>query len=163
MNYITTFLLFFLSFILQTTVFHFFDFFGIVPNTTLILIIIFSFLYKEYFGIVYGVIFGLIQDIFFGQIIGVAAFIYFTTGIIIYEIKRYIYKDTLFSPVIITFFGVTYYHLIYWLFMRLFNTNYNFLYVFKTIYFGELFYDMIIAVILYKFLINRFHSYGYYR
>ncbi len=163
MNYITTFFLFFVCFILQTTVFHFLKFFGIVPNITLILIIILSFLYKEFYGIVYGVIFGLLQDIFFSQIIGIAAFIYFTLGIIIYEIKKYIYKDSLFSPVIITFLGVTYYHLTYWLFMRLFNMNYNFLYILKSIYLGELVYDLIVAVFIYKFLISKIHSYGYYR
>lgn len=163
MNYITVFILFLLNFILQTTIFHFFEIFGVVPNTTLVLVIIFSFLYKEFYGIFYGILFGLIQDIFFGQIIGVAAFAYFTAGLIIYELKRYIYKDTLFTPAIITLFGVTYYHLVYWLFMTFFNANFEFFYMIKTIYLIEIFYDMAVAIFVYKLLINRFHSYGYYR
>jgi len=154
---------FFLNFILQTTLFHFFEIFGVIPNTTLVLVIIISFLYEEYYGVVYGVLFGLVQDIFFGQIIGVAAFVYFTAGLIIYEMKRYIYKDTLFTPAIITFLGVTYYHLAYWVFMSFFNTDFGFFYMIKTIYLIEIFYDMAVAIFIYKLLISRFHSYSYYR
>lgn len=163
MNYFTVFLIFFVNFIFQTTIFRFFEIFGVIPNTTLLLVLFFSFLFKERYGIVYGVVFGLLQDIFFGEIIGIAALIYFTIGIFTYEIKSYVYKDTLFTPLIITFIGGTYYHLMYWLLMKLFASNIDFLYILKSIYAMEIFYDILIALVMYKILFKRFFDYDYRR
>lgn len=163
MNYFTVFLIFFVNFIFQTTIFQYFEIFGVIPNTTLLLVLFFSFLFKEKFGIVYGVIFGILQDVFFGDIVGIAAFIYFTIGLLTYEMKSYVYKDTFFTPVIITLIGGTYYHLMYWLLMRLFASNINFLFILKNVYVIEIIYDVLIALVIYKLLFKRIFDYDYRR
>lgn len=161
MNFLTVFLVFFANFILQSTVLRYFEVFGVIPNTTLIFVIVFSFLIRERYVIYYGVVFGLLQDIFFGQIVGVAAFIYFTIGMAIFEIKRHLYRDTILSSIFLTIIGVTYYHLFYFLFMRLFDTNIGFLYILKNVYLIEIFYDITVSIILYKVLFRKVHSYDY--
>lgn len=158
MNYLIFFGIFFINFILQTTIFHFFGIMNVIPNTTLVLVIIISFFYKEQYGIIYGIIFGFLQDIFFGEIVGVAAFIYFTIGIVVNNMKGHIYKDTIWSSVLITAVSVTYYHLAYWLFMKLFDMNIGFIYIFKNVYIIELFYDIFVATIIYKILFNKIYS-----
>ncbi len=161
MNYLIFFGVFFINFILQTTVFRFFEIMNVIPNTTLVLVIIVSFLCKERYGIIYGIVFGLLQDIFFGEIIGVAAFIYFTIGIVVNDIKGYIYKDTVFSSILITAISVTYYHFAYWLLMRLFDMNISFMYILTNVYVIEIFYDILVGVIIYKILFNKLYTYKY--
>lgn len=161
MNYLSVFFIFFINFILQTTVFRFFEILGVIPNTTLIFVIIFSFLYKERYGMIYGIIFGLMQDVFYGDIIGVASFIYFTIGFVIDEMKRHIYKETVFTPVVITMIGVTYYHLMYWLLMRLFNADIGFFYILRSVYLIEIFYDVAVSIFIYKILFNRYSPMKY--
>ncbi|MCG8482523.1 MAG: rod shape-determining protein MreD, partial [Clostridia bacterium] len=105
--------------------------------------------------------FGLLQDIFFGEIIGVAAFIYFTIGIVVNDIKGYIYKDTVLSSILITAISVTYYHFAYWLLMRLFDMNISFMYILTNVYVIEIFYDILVGVIIYKILFNKLYTYKY--
>lgn len=161
MNYLVFFCVFFINFILQTTVFRFFEIMNVIPNTTLVLVIIVSFLCKERYGIVYGIIFGLLQDIFFGEIVGVAAFIYFTIGIVVNDVKGYIYKDTILSSVLITAVSVTYYHLAYWLLMRLFDMNIGFMYILRNVFVIEIFYDILVSIIIYKILFNQLYTVKY--
>ncbi|MEL7658797.1 MAG: rod shape-determining protein MreD, partial [Bacillota bacterium] len=71
MKYRYSFLLFFIGFILQSTIMNHIRIFQMSPNLVLCLVVIFSFLYEGYHGIVFGILFGLISDICFAEIIGI--------------------------------------------------------------------------------------------
>lgn len=153
MNYIYAFLTFFFSFVIQTTILRYFSILGVVPNIILVLVIVFSFLFTEKYGIVYGVAFGLIQDICFGKVLGVSALVYFTIAFFIYELKRYLYRDNILAIIFLTFVFCIYDHFVIWALIRLYGSNYGFLFMLSKIPI-EMIYDIILTVILYKAFIK---------
>lgn len=109
------FLVFFICFIVQSTLLSHFSILGVSPNLILVLLMVFSFYFEDYSGIVFGVIFGIMQDIAFGQVIGFSAFIYFCIGMALKYVCVRVYRDN----VVIMFFmaaaGTAAYGFSYWL------------------------------------------------
>ncbi|MDE7250132.1 MAG: rod shape-determining protein MreD, partial [Lachnospiraceae bacterium] len=69
-----------LCFLLQTTVFHWMSFGGIVPNLMIVLTASFGFMRGERTGLLYGFFCGLLIDIFFANVLGLNAMIYMYIG-----------------------------------------------------------------------------------
>ena len=67
-------------FLLQTTVFQWLDFGGIVPNLLIILTASFGFMRGERTGLLFGFFCGLLIDIFFASVLGLNAMIYMYIG-----------------------------------------------------------------------------------
>ena len=95
MKFRYSFLTFLIAFILQTTVMNHFGIFQMSPNLILCLVVIYSFLYQGFNGIINGILFGLLLDVCFAEIIGVAALSNFIVALICIELKRYLNKDSL--------------------------------------------------------------------
>ncbi|MDD3168091.1 MAG: rod shape-determining protein MreD [Eubacteriales bacterium] len=153
MKYKFSFLIYLLAFILQTTVLNHFGIFQMSPNVILCLVVIFSFLYEGYHGIIYGLVFGLVSDICFAEIIGVAPLCYFTVALICIEMKRYLYKDSRISVTIVISIGTIVYALLYWSAYRMLGMSADFLYVMEK----EailLIYHIILTLAIYQ-MINR--------
>ncbi|WP_324823377.1 rod shape-determining protein MreD [Sinanaerobacter sp. ZZT-01] len=131
MKYGHSFILFLAAFLLQSTVLNHLSFFGVTPNLVLCLVIVLTFLYDEYPGIVGGLLFGLIQDLCFGEIIGIASLAYFAIGLSILYVKKLLYQDNVLSILFITISSTLGYYLIYWGVFFLFNGHYHFLYMAK--------------------------------
>lgn len=129
MKYRYSFLLFLAAFILQTTVMNNFRIFQISPNLILCLVVIFSFLYDGYHGIIFGIVFGLIADVCFAEIIGAAAMCNFSVALICIGLKRYLYKDSFVSVTIVSAVGTAVYALLYWDVNRMLGDGADFLYV----------------------------------
>lgn len=129
MKYRYSFLLFLSALILQTTVMNHFRIFQMSPNLVLCLVVVFSFLYEGYHGIIYGLLFGLIIDVCFAEIIGVASICYFAIALICIGLKRYLYKDSMISVTIVSAIGTAVYALGYWSIYRMLGIRTDFLYV----------------------------------
>lgn len=114
LKYRNSFLIFLAVFILQSTVLNYFRIFDISPDLILCLVIIFSFLYEGYHGAIYGVAFGFVFDICFGKVIGIAPFSYFAVALVCIGMKRYLYKDSMISILIVSSVGTAVYALVYW-------------------------------------------------
>ncbi len=71
-----------LCFILQTSVFRWFDFAGIVPNLLILLTASYGFMDGEKTGLLIGFFCGLLCDIFFADYIGLFALIYMYIGFV---------------------------------------------------------------------------------
>ena len=56
------FLAFLICFIFQSTLLRNFSVFGVAPNLILVLLIVFSFYFENYIGLILGVAFGMMQD-----------------------------------------------------------------------------------------------------
>jgi rod shape-determining protein MreD len=76
--------LFLIAFLLQTTVLWKLPVFGHSPNLLLCLVVIFSFLYEERYGLILGAIFGILLDAATSTLIGPQAI----TFVLIYLIVR---------------------------------------------------------------------------
>lgn len=153
MKYKFSFLIFLLAFILQTTVLNHFRVFQMSPNVILCLVVVFSFLYEGYHGIIFGLVFGFISDICFAEIIGVAPLCYYTVALICIELKRYLYKDSRISVTIVISMGTAVYALLYWSAYAMLGRGAGFLYVMEK----EailLVYHIIITLAIYQ-IINR--------
>ncbi|WP_027398125.1 rod shape-determining protein MreD [Anaerovorax odorimutans] len=154
MKYFIAFVIFLLGFVLQSTLLNNISILAITPNIILCLVIIFTFLYDGYFGIVFGVLFGLVQDLFFGPIVGIAALCYFIISLLIYGTKKYINKENIFSALILTIIGTLLYNLSYWLLTTLFGSSYSVKVMLK-VDAVTLVYNIIISIILYFILIKK--------
>lgn len=151
MKYRYSFLIFFIAFILQSTILNHFRIFQMSPNLILCLVVIFSFLYEGYHGLVFGIIFGFITDICFAGIIGAAALSNFTVALICVGMKRYFYKDSRISVTIVSVMGTVVYGLLYWSVNRMLGSGTDLLYVVEK----EavlLIYHIIITLIIYRFV-----------
>jgi len=131
LRYKYSFFIFFIGFLLQSTVINYFGIFHIAPNLVLCLVIIFSFLFESYHGMIFGMIFGFVSDVCFAEIIGVASLSYLIVALLCFELKRYLYKDSVVSILIVSSAGTISYALIYWGIMQLLGMGYEFLAIAK--------------------------------
>lgn len=154
MKYKYSFILFFIGFILQSTLMQHFSIFGVTPNLLLCLIIIFSFLYDDDQGVIFGPIFGLIHDIIFAEIIGVSALSYLIIALICMELNRYLYRESFVSILIASSVGTTCYGLIYFGIIKMLGSEYAFIYMLKMVTI-LLFYNGFVMIIMYLFMSRR--------
>lgn len=124
-----SFLIFLIAYILQNTVMNYFSIFQMSPNLILCLVVIFSFLYTGYHGVIYGILFGFLVDICYATIIGVSALSNFAVYLICIEMKRYLNKDSMVSVMIASSIGTAVYALLYWSVYRILGYSYTFLYM----------------------------------
>ena len=129
MKYRYSFLIFFIAFILQTTVMNHFRIFDMSPNLILCFVLIFSFLYDGYHGIFFGLLFGFTSDVFSAEIIGIAALCNFAVALMCIELKRYLYKESRISVTIVSVAGTAVYALLYWSVNKMLGSSAEFLYV----------------------------------
>lgn len=147
-------LLIILNFVLQTTIFQHLRIFGIVPNTTLIILVCIAVLKGKKVGSFIGLITGFVQDILFFNVIGINALIYFIIGYLIGSINDKIYKDSSFMPFVLTAVSTVFYHLVYSFFMYFLTVNYSYLYLIRKIIFVELIYNSLLSIFIYKLVVK---------
>jgi rod shape-determining protein MreD len=123
--------------------------FKMTPNLILCLVVIFSFLYEGYHGIIFGILYGLIIDVCFGEIIGVASLSFFAAALTCIEMKRYLYKDSRISVMIVTTVGTAVYSLFYWGIYKMLGSVFEFVYVLKMDGI-VLVYNLVVTLIIYQ-------------
>jgi rod shape-determining protein MreD len=154
LKYRYSFLLFLLAFIIQTTLMNHFRIFQMSPNLILCLVVIFSFLYEGYHGIIFGLAFGMVVDVCFAEIIGVSSLCYFAIALICIGMKRYLYKDSMISVTLVSAMGTTIYAVLYWSIYRMLGIGADFLYVMEK----EavlLIYHIVITLAIYQIVSRR--------
>jgi rod shape-determining protein MreD len=153
LKYRYSFLLFLAMFLLQSTIMNHFAVLHMAPNLILCLVVIFSFLYEGYHAIIFGILFGLIIDVCFGEIIGVASLSFFAVALTCLEMKRYLYKDSRISVMIVTTVGSAVYSLFFWGIYRMLGSAFEFIYILK-MEGVVLAYNIVVTLIIYQ-LVSR--------
>ncbi len=118
-----------LNFLMQSTILHYIEIRGVIPNTTIILIVSYALLRGSTEGAIVGFFSGLLQDIFFGTSLG-----YFT----------------LFNTITGYLFGRGNHNL--YLTSFLFRGQLNFLYILSHTLLPEAVYSCIFTIPLYRVL-----------
>lgn len=157
MRFFTYIFLIILNFILQTTLFNYIEIIGIKPNTTLILVVSFAFMRGEIEGAMVGFFSGLLIDSFFGNMLGLNAFIYLIIGFLCGKIFNEFYKDSVIIPFLLTLAFDIFYGLLYF-FFNAFLRGYPNIFVFlKNIIIPEALYTAILSIFIYRILliVNR--------
>ena len=141
-------------FLCQSTIFHYLELSGTVPNLLLIVTMSFGLMRGRREGLLVGFFSGLLIDIFFGKYLGPFAFIYMTMGYINGFFHRIYYvEDVLLPMLMITlnefFFNVIVYAVYFLLRNRLDFGNYL-----ADVILPEMMYTILITLFFYKILVR---------
>lgn len=143
-----------ICFLCQSTVFHFFELSGVVPNLLLIVTMSFGLMRGRKEGLLVGFFSGLMVDIFFGTVLGPYAFIYMTLGYINGFFHRIYYvEDVLLPMTMIALNDFTYNIIIYAVFFLLRN-KLDFTRYFMNVILPEMIYTILITLFFYKILVK---------
>lgn len=142
------------SYLLQSSVFMYFELANVVPDIIIILIITVGYTKGQLYGMFTGLLSGLLIDFCMGTYVGALGILYMLIGYIAgYSYKIYD-KDDYTLPIL--FIGVgefLYQHMYYLLFFVLRGKN-NYLYFLKRFILPKTIYTVAVGIILYKL----FHS-----
>lgn len=139
-----------INFILQCTILPYFEIFGVVPNTALIIVAVFALAKGRYYGGFYGLVLGLIQDIMYSPVIGINAFILFFVGFFIGYVEDTFARDNIFNPIFFTSLATIGYNILYSLFLYFLSRNISFTTAVKSVFSFEIVYNSIISIGAYK-------------
>ena len=93
MKRIFPFTIIFLSFIIQSTLFQFISIMDIIPNISLLFLVIFSIQLGEYYGGLLGLFLGILTDAMYLSIFGINTLIYFIIGYSLGKFKDNVYRE----------------------------------------------------------------------
>lgn len=141
-----------LSFLLQTTVFRWFELAGTLPNFLLILTVSHGFLGGRKRGLMVGIGCGLLIDLMYGDIIGISAIILMTIGYFNGYFRKIFTKTDKVIPIILIGFSQFVYFLLYYIVNFLLRGKLNVFYYFITIGLPEIVYTTIVAILFYRII-----------
>lgn len=98
-----------INFVLQSTVFHFIEIRGIMPNTAIIFIVSFALLRGSLCGAVSGFFSGLLYDVLFGASIGYYALLNMIIGWLCGKFNTNFYRENYLLPALLSAAGVMVY------------------------------------------------------
>ncbi|HPR23602.1 MAG TPA: hypothetical protein PLM92_00225 [Bacillota bacterium] len=155
MSYKKAVLLFAFAFIMQLSIINLININGIVPDLTLCLVIMITFLFEDGFryGAI-GIISALLLDLCTGQYVGISSLgmIIVMAGIVL--LCRSMNRENKLSFVIVTAAGTLIYGLLLWLFMAMLGDPTGILYVlmYQPFYMA---YNIVFSFILYLLMIKK--------
>ncbi len=115
-----------LSFLIDTIIFTRLSFFGIRPDTLLMLVVIFSILGGASRGVIAGVAGGLAVDILFGVYIGLTSLLYLIVGVLAGIFYKRYYANNILLPALVVGAGVIIKESLTGLFLMLVGSGFNF-------------------------------------
>lgn len=131
MKYRYAFIFFYIAFLLQATVMIHINIVRVSPNLILCLVLSLAFMYEGYQGLVFGIIFGLLQDLSFSVIIGPTAVSYFVVSLLMNELKRFLYRDSILNIFFASIIGTIVHYTLNWGIVSVFGGIYDFIFVLK--------------------------------
>lgn len=155
MSYKKAVLLFAFAFILQLSMINLINIKGVVPDLTLCIVIMITFLFEDGFRYAaIGIISALLLDLCTGQYVGISSIgmIIIMAGTVL--LCRSMNRENKLSFVIVTAAGTFIYNLFYWIFMAMLNDPTSILYVlmYQPFYMA---YNIAFSFILYLFMIKK--------
>lgn len=139
-----------LSFLLQTSIFPFFSFFGVVPNIILLLVVSIAVINGSISAMIAGFLCGLLIDIMYGGVLGVYAFFYMLLGYINGYFHVVFFAEASFLPLVLVFVNDCIYHILTYLIFFLPQKKWNFFFYLRKNILPELIYTTIISLIMYQ-------------
>jgi len=141
-------------FLCQSTLFHYLELAGVVPNLLLIITMSFGLMRGRKEGLLVGFFSGLLVDVFSGTVIGPFAFLYMTLGYANGFFHRIYYvEDVLLPMFMITFNDFLFNVSVYFVYFMLRNKLQFSEYLVKIIL-PEMIYTILITLFFYKILVR---------
>lgn len=139
-----------INLIIQSTVIPYFEIFGVVPNTALIIVVVISLAKGKYYGGLFGILIGLLQDILFSMTLGVNAIIYFFIGYFIGFVEDTFVRDNVINPIIFTGLSTIFYSIVYSLSLYFLSRQITFIDAVNKVFSLEVVYNCIVSIFIYK-------------
>ncbi len=136
-------------FLLQSTLFQYIAFAGIVPNLMIMLTSIFGFMLGRTDGMLVGFACGLLTDIFYGSVLGVNALIFLLIGYANGIANRTFYPDDIKYPIILIAASDTACLILTYLTGFLLRARFNVVYYFIHLMLPELIYTVVVSFAIY--------------
>lgn len=149
-------LIMFLCFLLQCTLFKRLSFGGISPNLLLITTTSIGFMRGEKPGLLAGFVSGLFVDIFFGDVIGLYAMIYMYIGFLNGKFSMIFYPEDLKLPLALITLSDLSYGMVCYIVLFLLRGRLNFPYFFFHIILPETVYTIVMGIFLYPILLTLY-------
>ncbi|NDO47304.1 rod shape-determining protein MreD [Clostridium sp. MD294] len=141
-----------INFLIQSTVLHYIEIRGVIPNTTIILIVSYALLRGSTEGAIVGFFTGLLQDIFFGTSIGCFTLLNIVTGYLFGRGNHDFYRENYILPMMLCAIAVFLYETIIYIISFLLRGQLNFLYILSNTLLPETVYSCIFTIPLYRIL-----------
>lgn len=151
---IVTFWILIINLVIQSTILQYIQIRGVIPNTSLIIIISYALLRGDIEGAATGLFAGLLQDIFFGSSIGYYSLFGMLTGFFCGKIHKNFYRENYLNPLIIcTMVAFLYGNLIY-ITSFFFSGELRYLFYLKNIILPETVYSSVFSLVIYRILFS---------
>lgn len=139
-----------LCFMLQTTVFQWFELAGIVPNLLVIAVVSVGYMRGHNEAVLIGILCGLCMDLIYGDYVGFYALIYMSVGYVSGYANFFYAVDDFTLPIILIGIGDLLYSVIFYSISFLLRARLHVFYYVRRIMIPELIYTVIVAIIFYK-------------
>ena len=153
-RFIFTFVTIIISLILQTTVFRYVDFGGIVPNLLIILTSAFGFMRGDKSRVWVGFFCGFLVDVFFGTYLGFYALIYMYLGFIVGKFNKIFYPENILLPLMLIISSDFIFGFICYVLLFMFRNKYDLGYYMMNVIIPEVVYTSLVAIFLYPLLVR---------
>ena len=153
-RYISMFILFYICFLLQTTVFAYFKISNVMPNLILLITSISGFMYGRRMGMFIGILSGLLIDLLYGEVIGISILIYTVIGYLNGSANKLYLKDDYVIPFVAMAISDLLYGILFYLCHFLLRGRLHILFYFRSLMIPEMIYTFLIGILLYL-LIKR--------
>lgn len=150
---LVVFIICFIGFILQCSVFNHIPLGGIVPNILLIITASFGFMRGQKEGMSVGFLCGIMIDIFFGPVFGFFTLLYVLIGYINGFFKSIFYPEDIKLPMILISASELIYCFAYYIFRFLLRGKIHFGFYFVHIILPEIVYTIVVTLLLYKIIV----------
>ena len=150
---IVTFIIIYLSFILQCSVFSHISLGGIVPNILLIITATYGFMRGQNSGMLVGFLSGMMCDVFFGSPFGFVTLIYVVIGYLNGLFKNIFYPEDIKLPMVLITGSELVFCILYYILKFLLRGRLNIGYYFIHIMLPEIVYTIIITLPLYRLIV----------
>ncbi len=147
-----------INFILQTSLNSFLDIFGVIPNISLILVVIFSVMTNGIIGGILGIFTGILYDIMFYEVFGVNTLIYFIIGALAGYFSEEINKENYSMYCTVVFIATVLMNFSFYVvsFFLKYNIESPSVFFFKNIL--EIFLNTVVTILIMKFIVNLFNK-----
>ncbi|WP_326909378.1 rod shape-determining protein MreD [Sedimentibacter sp. MB31-C6] len=145
-----------INFILQTSFYNFVDLLGVIPNISLILVVIFAIMTGGVTGSFFGLLTGFLYDVMLYDVFGIYSLIYFIIGALVGYHSEEVNRENYVLYCIITVISTVFMHV--FLYIILFFLKYNLVSVgimFRTLTI-EIVLNTVFTVLILKFVILLF-------
>ncbi len=142
-----------ICFVLQSSMFHYIQLAGIMPNLLLILVVSYAYMRGRMTGLMLGLFCGLLVDFMYGSyVVGLYALLYMLIGYFIGYTNKVYSSDDYTLPIIFIAVSDFVYGFFYYVFEFLLRGRLNFPFYLRRLIIPEIIYTVAVSIFLYKLL-----------